>query len=138
MTFQITSPGGYQQLATTLKWLAVAATLVLAVVILLLALAPPRPEVSGGINDKILHFTAFATLVLPCAIFMARSLFWVLPLALAFGGAIELLQPGFGRDASWADFQADVLGVVAGTALGLALRFLIKRHVSRPKISRPV
>ena len=95
MTFQIRSPGGYQQLATTLKWLAVAATLVLAVVILLLALAPPRPEVSNGINDKIPHFMAFATLVLPCAIFMARSLFWILPLALAFGGAIELLQPGF-------------------------------------------
>jgi len=138
VTFQITSPGGYQQLATTLKWLAVAATLVLAVVILLFAFAPPRPQMSNGIKDKILHFTAFATLVLPCAIFMARSLVWVLPLALAFGGAIELLQPGFGRHASWADFQADVLGVVAGTALGLVLRFLIKRRVSGAKLSRPV
>lgn len=77
-----------------------AATLVLAGVILLLALAPPRPEESGGFNDKILHYAAFATLVLPCAILLARYLVSIASFALAFGGAIELLQPGFGRDAS--------------------------------------
>ena len=132
MTFQITRPSGYQKLSNTLKWLAATATLVLAVVILLLALAPPSVEISGGINDKILHFAAFATLVLPCAIFLARYLVSIASLALAFGGAIELLQPGFGSDASWADFLADTLGVTAGVAIGLIVRYLIKRNLNAP------
>ncbi|MBM1762301.1 VanZ family protein [Sulfitobacter geojensis] len=133
MTNQIARRRIHQKLSTTLKWLAAAATLVLAVVILLLTLAPPRPEDSGGINDKILHFAAFATLVLPCAIFLSRYLVWVVPLALAFGGAIEFLQPRFGRDASWADFLADTLGVTVGLVVGLAMRFLIKRNLDTQK-----
>lgn len=39
-------------------------------------------------------------------------------LAAAYGGAIELIQPRFGRDAAWADFVADVAGVAAGAARG--------------------
>lgn len=133
MKSQIARRTGYQKLSNTLKWLAVAATLVLAVVILLLALAPPRPEVSDGISDKILHFAAFAALVFPGAIFLARYLGWIAPLALTFGGTIELLQPGFSRDASWADFLADTLGVTAGVVVGLAVRFLIKRNLDAKK-----
>lgn len=133
MTFQIARPEAYQPLSRLLKRLAVAATVFLAVVILIFALAPPGLQISGGINDKILHFTAFATLVLPCAIFLARYLVLIVPLALAFGGAIELLQPGFGREASGADFLADVCGVAAGAIVGLALRALIKRYVAVPK-----
>lgn len=133
MTSQIARRRRDQKLSITFKWLAVATTLVLTVVILLLALAPPRPEDSGGINDKTLHFAAFATLVLPCAIFLARYLGWIASLALAFGGAIELLQPRFGRDASWTDFLADTLGVTAGVVVGLAVRFLIKRNLDAKK-----
>ena len=138
MTFQVYRPGGYQHLSVTLKRLAVIATLFLAVVILFLALAPPSVQVSGGINDKVLHFTAFATLVLPCAVFLARHLVWIVPVALLFGGSIELLQPGFGREASWADFHSDVWGVMFGVFLGLVLRSLIKRFLSAPKRQRQV
>jgi hypothetical protein len=61
-----------------------------------------------------------------------RHLVWILPLALIFGGAIELIQPNFEREASWADFQADLLGIAAGAIFGLALRTLIKRYVAGP------
>lgn len=132
MTSQIARRRGYKTLSSALKWLAAAATLVQAVVILLLALTPPRLEVSGGINDKILHFSAFATLVCPGAIFLARYLICIVPVALAFGGAIELLQPGVGRDASWADFLADTAGVTAGVVIGLTVRFRIKRNLNAP------
>ena len=138
MTFQVYRQGGYQHLSVTLKRLAAIATLFLAVVILFMALAPPSAQISGGINDKVLHFTAFATLVLPCAIFLARHLAWIVPLTFAFGGAIELVQPGFGREASWADFHADVLGVMFGVLLGLVLRSLVKRFLSAPKRQRQV
>ena len=130
VTFQITRPEAYQPLSKLLKVLAAIATLVLAIAILYLALSPPTPQASVGVNDKILHFTAFMALILSSAIFLARSLVWILPLSLLFGGAIELLQPGFGRDASWHDFQADMLGVTASAILGLAFRFLIKRYVA--------
>lgn len=129
MTLHIITPEAYQPLSKLLKRLAVAKTLVLAVFILTLALLPPPAAISGGINDKVLHFTAFATLVLPCAIFLARYLVRIVPLALLFGGAIELLQPDFGREASWPDLQADALGIAAGAVLGLTLRFLIKRYL---------
>ena len=116
-----------------LKRLAVAATLVLAALTLAVTLAPPSYQINSGINDKVLHFATFAVLVLPCAIFLARYLYWIAPLAVIFGGAIELLQPGFGRDASWADFFADGCGVVAGATVGLALRRVIKHFVAAPK-----
>lgn len=133
MTFQIATPKTYLALSRLLKRLAAAVALFLGVVILVLALSPSVPEIIGGINDKILHFTAFTALVLPCAIFLARNLVWIVPLAVMFGGAIELLQSGFGREASWADFLADGCGVAFGTIIGLMLRVLIKRYVAAPK-----
>lgn len=120
----------YQILSKILKWLAAFATLTLAVVILVLTLTPPNAAITGGINDKVLHFMAFATLVLPCAVFLKRRLGWTVIAAAMLGGIIELLQPSFGRDASWGDFLADICGVAVGVALGLALRFLIKRFLS--------
>ena len=54
---------------------------------------------------------------------------WTIIAALMLGGIIELLQPGFGRDASWGDFSADVCGVAVGIALGLAVRTLIKHFL---------
>lgn len=133
MRFQIDRPDAYRSLTKLLKRLAVAVTLILAVIILILALSPSVPDVARGINDRILHFAGFAALVLPCAIFLVRYLVWIVPSAVMFGGAIELLQPGFARAASWADFLADACGVAAGVLIGLALRALIKRFVAAPK-----
>lgn len=107
----------------------------MAVTILYLALSPQALQVSIGVNDRILHFIAFAALILPCAIFLARSLVWILPLTLLFGGAIEILQPDFGRNASWSDFQADALGIAGGVVLGLALRSVMKRYLAAPGAS---
>ena len=112
-----------------LKKFAATATLVMALTILYFALSPQAMQAGIGINDKILHFIAFTVLILPCAIFLARSLIWILPLTLFFGGAIEILQPGFERDASWADFRADALGIFAGVVLGLTLRAILKRNI---------
>ena len=108
------------------KKLAATATLVMVLLILNLAFSPQAMQASIGINDKIIHFVAFAALILPCAIFLVRSLIWILPLTLFFGGTIEILQPGFERVATWADFHADAFGLAAGVVLGLVLRAILK------------
>ncbi len=68
-------------------------------------------------DDKLNHILAFFILS-----FMARIL-WsrvgtviMFSMLTVFGGAIELLQlaMGFGRDADWMDFAADVLAIALG------------------------
>ena len=78
---------------------------------------PPGPPVPYV--DKIGHAVAFAALVAPLAWQRPRFLVWLAPLALFYGGFIEIIQPGFGRSAEWADFAADGAGVAIGSLPGL-------------------
>jgi VanZ family protein len=104
---------------------ALIITLVFAFVIAWLTLSPPTPRQAGFLPDKASHFIAFAALALPCAMFYARSLKWIMPLAVMFGAAIELIQPSVGRSAEGWDFLADCLGLAAGTVTGLTIRAYI-------------
>ena len=103
-----------------------AALWLTAGVMVLIAYLTLSPASSPGINisnaDKIYHAAAFAALVLPCASLYRRSLIWVLPAAVLFGGAIELIQPFVGRDGDWWDFLADILGIGLGLLASLPLR----------------
>jgi VanZ family protein len=65
---------------------------------------------------------AFAALILPGTLLYLRSLIWLIPAALAFGAAIELVRPLVGRSAEVTDFMADVVGVACGLILGLIMR----------------
>ena len=87
---------------------------------------PAEPGYGPG-TDKLYHFIAFATLVFPCSLLFARTLIWVLPAALLFGGAIELIQPYVGRGGELADLVADALSVFVGAAHGLTLRAIVSR-----------
>ncbi len=88
-----------------------------------LTLTPPRPEaLDGFLSDKAYHVIAFAALIFPGALLYLRSLIWLIPAALVFGAAIELVQPLVGRTAEVADFVADVVGVACGLILGLTMR----------------
>lgn len=68
--------------------------------------------------DKLYHFVAFAGLVFPVVATGPQRWLWVAPLAIAYGGAIELIQPHLNRTGTWADFFANTLGVAAGVWLG--------------------
>ena len=84
---------------------------------------PPGPEGS----DKFVHFVAFAALAFPLA---RTGRFGLLPVfigAIAFGGAIELIQPSFNRSADVNDWVADIVGVVLGIGCGLLYRRIRKR-----------
>lgn len=108
---------------------AIFATGIVAPVIAYLTLTPQKLNMAPG-SDKLYHTLAFAALAFPCAFLYARTLVWVLPMALFFGGAIELIQPYVGRGAELADFAADAVGVILGATLGLTLRAVFLTRTS--------
>jgi len=103
-------------------WLWQKLGLVLGVLIGLMVASltlTPLPELPVTINglDKLYHFVAFAALIFPLILTDSRRWRWAVPMACLYGGAIELIQPTFGRSAEWLDFGADLSGVLAGAAL---------------------
>ena len=97
-------------------------TMLIAALIAYGALTPP-----GGYNlttgpaslfDKHQHVTAFALLVLPLTWVRFRNAFWLVPLALVYGGAIEILQPLVGRSSNLLDLVANSVGVGLGILPG--------------------
>lgn len=105
--------------------LALTLTAMIALAICAVTLAPPAglPSVPG--SDKMHHVLAFLLLALPAALVSPRLLWGVVPLAALFGAGIELVQPLVGRSAELADWQADMAGLLIGTALGLSARVML-------------
>lgn len=109
--------------------MTIAMTLLLAMAIAIGTLTPQEQAIPApsGI-DKLMHFAAFAALVLPAAVLRPDLLRWLLPVAMIYGGAIEVIQPSVGRHAEWGDFFANTLGILAGAGVGVWLH---------PRIVRP-
>ncbi|MDD9725803.1 VanZ family protein [Roseovarius sp. SK2] len=109
--------------------LAHVLTLALALGILVTTLWPshghPPPFT---LHDKVLHLLAFAALILPMAVTEPRRALRLAPVYIAFGAAIEVIQPAFGRGAEWLDLLADALGVGLGLALGWGFRAAFRRR----------
>lgn len=98
----------------------IALTIGLAIGIGTLTLYPlDKPDMIPG-SDKLHHVLAFAALVFPGAVLFPPIVRWVAPLAIAYGAAIEVIQPHVGRAGEVGDFWADVAGVLIGLVLGLA------------------
>lgn len=103
-----------------LFWAALAFVFVLAVL-------PAAPDLSG--NDKLNHMIAFFTLALLGAMAYSRSTLPRIALWLAaFGAAIEFAQmiPALHRDASLADWTADILAIALGLLTGALVRRRLK------------
>lgn len=100
-----------------------AATLALAALIGFLTLTPiQNPGVPG--SDKSHHLIGFAALALPLSFSRPRLAPWVVLAAIAYGGAIEIIQPYVGRSGEVLDLAADAIGAVLGGAAGVGLRWL--------------
>lgn len=113
-------------------------TALLAVVIAFLTLYP-KIHPPGGLSfqDKVYHIIAFAALALPSATLYPRALRWSVPFGLAFGAAIEIIQPYVGRSGDVPDFLADAAGIAIGVTLGLTFyrSKLFRRGVHRHRPS---
>lgn len=108
--------------------LGMGAVLAGIVALAMLVPVPPRAPQAPGL-DKLVHFLAFAALIFPVILTDSRRWYWAVPLAIAFGGAIELIQPSVGRGAEWLDWGADISGVLAGAALAELLHDRMLRRV---------
>jgi VanZ family protein len=100
--------------------LIITATLAIAAYIARETLTPS----SGGpptlpFTDKQLHAMAFGLLLLPTALLAPRAMLMAAPLALIYGGLIEVIQPYVGRTGEWADLLADGVGIAAACVLAL-------------------
>lgn len=117
--------------------LVLAAMIAIAVGTLTLTPVPSASLMMGGI-DKVYHALAFAALIFPLIVTDSRRWFWAVPLVIAYGGAIELIQPTVGRSAEWLDFGADITGVLAGAALAELFHDRIHAGVfaDRPQIEQ--
>ncbi len=99
--------------------LAIALTALTTILIAYGTLAPPGTVESGlPLTDKHLHALAFLALVLPLGWVRPNWALGIGAAALAFGGAIELIQPMVGRTAEWGDFVADGVGCLLGLIPG--------------------
>ena len=75
-------------------------------------------EASSGVWDKGAHFVVFGLILWSFGVLFRRlQRLWAAILAVALGGAVEIVQGLVGRDASWGDLLADALGVAAALAL---------------------
>ena len=87
------------------------------------------PALTG--SDKWQHAIAFAALAFPISVLHPKWLLLGAPAFIAFGGAIEIIQPYVGRDRDILDWRADIVGVILGCAIGCVI------HLLRSKRSAP-
>ena len=97
------------------------ATIAIAFAIGLATLMPVEtlPNVSGA--DKFYHLISFAILTLPIAFIRPKAIWLILSLSIAYGGAIEIIQPLVNRNCEMADLFADACGAVLGILGGKLL-----------------
>ena len=97
------------------------ATIAIAFAIGLAALTPVEtlPDVSG--SDKLYHLISFAILTLPIAVIRQKAMCVILSLSIAYGGAIEIIQPLVNRNCEMAYLFADTCGAVLGILGGKLL-----------------
>jgi VanZ family protein len=103
--------------------IALTVTLLIALAIGFLTLTPISDPVIPG-SDKLHHLLAFAALTIPASIVLPRMAIWVALSSMAFGAAIEVLQPHVGRSGEFLDFFADAAGCVLGAVLGVSISLL--------------
>lgn len=83
---------------------------------LLYLMLGPEPAAEGTVQniDKIAHLIAFATIAACLSVLFSKADLPIIGLlALLVGGGVEIAQGEIGRDASWADFVFDGIGIAA-------------------------
>jgi len=102
----------------TAFWLCLAAVTVMS---LLPTSYLPPPVFS--VWDKAQHALGFLVLIVLGLIAYPQRVWYLPPMLLVYGGAIELAQAATGwRYGEWLDLLADGVGILAGSGVGYMLR----------------
>ena len=116
-----------------IRMAGISLSLLISAIATWLMLQPGQPDALPGLPhiDKLAHFITFFVITLPAVAVHPARWFWIVLAASALGGAIEIIQPWFGRSRELADFIADVAGALLAVPVGrwLSERWqLHKRH----------
>ena len=104
-------------------FLRLAGGAVLLVLVALMLAPGGTIESETLIWDKAAHFIAFGLILWSLGVLFRRlPRTWAALLAVALGGAVEVVQRYVGRDPSWGDLLADVLGVATALLIWLVWR----------------
>ncbi|MDP3368645.1 MAG: VanZ family protein [Brevundimonas sp.] len=108
---------------------------VVMIALLTLMLAPGGViEGMEWVWDKAAHFVAFGLILWSLGVLFRRlPRTWAALLAVAIGAAVEVIQRFTGRDPSWGDLLADVLGV----ATALLMWAVWRRFRPREALQKP-
>lgn len=99
-------------------FLRLAGAVVLIVLLTLMLVPVGTVEGTGLVWDKAAHFVAFGLILWSLGVMIRRlPRLWAALSAVAIGAAVEVAQQFTGRDPSWGDLLADVIGVAAALAL---------------------
>lgn len=116
------------------RWVFVLRLMIafLVVFISVFAFLPPQATVNSYLtySDVFYHSAAFFILSFLLGlqfVLVHRSPLWILPLVLAFGLFIELIQPCFGRANELKDLGSDLLGTLIALALIFIFVYMDKR-----------
>ncbi len=104
-------------------------------ILFILTHIPPAHTPEMGASDKLLHLIAYTLLAFLVSLYLVLTRRWnrvyVLSSLVAltgYAGFDELTQLLVGRTAAWQDWQADLLGILAGTAICGILIYILRRH----------
>lgn len=88
-----------------------------------LSLSPLSALPEVAVNDKLEHFAAYGVLALLGTVSRRskQGTIWVLLVIIAYGGAIEIIQPYVNRYMELGDFIANACGALFGTMLSSIL-----------------
>ena len=98
--------------------LRLAGAVVMTVLLALMIGPYQNIESASRIWDKAAHFVAFGLILWSLGVLFRRlPRTWAALLAVAIGAGVEVVQRFTGRDPSWGDLLADILGVATALAL---------------------
>lgn len=109
--------------------IAYGLTLFIALAIIWLSLSPldALPPAPGG--DKLHHLIAYGALAFPLCFVKVPYQGRFLASFILLGGFIELVQPYVNRYGEWADFAANLAGVIIGYLIARLLDKVMMRFV---------
>ena len=98
--------------------LRLAGAVVMTVLLALMVGPYQNIESASRVWDKAAHFVAFGLILWSLGVLFRRlPRTWAALLAVAIGAGVEVVQRFTGRDPSWGDLLADILGVATALAL---------------------